>query len=72
MSEPLRIYYRQPHHGHFTTEYRSAIFYNSPSQKDTAQKVTKEVQNKHFDPHGAKITTQIVEAGKPFDAEDHH
>ena len=53
-------------------EYRSAIFYNSPAQKDTAQKVTEEVQKKHFDPNGTKITTQITEAGKWFDAEDYH
>lgn len=54
------------------TQYRSAIFYNSPSQKDIAQRVTEEVQKKHFDPHGTKITTQIAEAGKWFDAEDYH
>jgi len=53
-------------------EYRSAIFYNSPSQKDIAQRVTEEVQKKHFDPHGTKITTQVVKAGKWFDAEDYH
>ena len=55
-----------------SVEYRSAIFYNSPSQKDIAQRVTEEVQKKYFDPHGTKITTQIAEAGKWFDAEDYH
>jgi len=30
------------------------------------------VQKKYFDPHGTKVTTQIVEAGKWFDAEDYH
>jgi len=52
----------------YLSEYRSAIFYNSPAQKDIAQRV----QKKHFDPHGAKTTTQIVEAGKWFDTEDYH
>lgn len=53
-------------------EYRSAIFYNSPAQKDIAQKVTEEVQKKHFDPKGTKIVTEITEAGNWYDAEDYH
>ncbi|KAF9779840.1 peptide methionine sulfoxide reductase [Thelephora terrestris] len=53
-------------------QYRSAIFYNSRAQKDIAQRVTEEVQKKHFDPHGTKIVTQITEAGKWTDAEDYH
>jgi len=54
------------------TQYRSAIFYNSPAQKAIAQKVTDEVQEKHFDPKGAKIVTQITEAGDWYNAEDYH
>jgi len=54
------------------SQYRSAIFYNSPVQKDTAQRVTDEVQKAHFDPHGKTIVTQIVEAKEWFDAEDNH
>jgi peptide-methionine (S)-S-oxide reductase len=54
------------------SEYRSAIFYNSPAQKDIALRVTEEVQKKHFDPDGKKVVTQILEAGKWFDAEDSH
>lgn len=54
------------------TQYRSAIFYNSPAQKDIAERVTEEVQKKHFDPHGTKIVTEIVEAGKWIDAEEYH
>lgn len=53
-------------------EYRSAIFYNSPAQKDIAERVTEEVQQKHFDPHGTKIVTEIAEAGKWIDAEEYH
>ncbi|KAK7684391.1 Peptide-methionine (S)-S-oxide reductase [Cerrena zonata] len=53
-------------------EYRSAIFYNSPEQRDIAQRVTEEVQKKHFDAKGEKIVTDIVEAGPWWDAEDYH
>jgi peptide-methionine (S)-S-oxide reductase len=70
VSAPLHIRVRQSQS--LFAEYRSAIFYNSPAQKDTAQRVTEEVQKKHFDPHGTKIVTQIVEAGKWVDAEDYH
>ena len=71
VSESSTLVVIEPQRGCFL-EYRSAIFYNSPSQKDIAQRVTEEVQKKHFDPHGTKITTQIAEAGKWFDAEDYH
>ncbi|KIL59810.1 hypothetical protein M378DRAFT_168812 [Amanita muscaria Koide BX008] len=51
------------------TQYRSAIFYHSPEQKAIAERVTQEVQEKHF---RQKIVTQIVEAGPWWDAEDYH
>lgn len=51
------------------TQYRSAIFYHSPEQKAIAERVTQEVQEKHF---RKKIITQIVEAGPWWDAEDYH
>lgn len=35
------------------TEYRSAIFFNTPEQEEIAKRVTEEVQKKHFDPKGA-------------------
>ncbi|THH07202.1 hypothetical protein EW145_g3551 [Phellinidium pouzarii] len=54
------------------TQYRSVIFYHSPEQKAVAEEVTQVVQNKHFDSRGAKIVTQIVPAGKWYDAEDYH
>lgn len=42
------------------SEYRSAIFTNSSSQLETAQRVTREVQAKHFTSKGQKIVTEIV------------
>jgi peptide-methionine (S)-S-oxide reductase len=54
------------------TQYRSAIFYHSPEQKEIARKVTEEVQEKYFAPKGKRIVTQIVEAGKWWDAENYH
>ena len=39
-------------------EYRSAIFYNTPEQRDIAKRVTEEVQKKHFDPKGASFSVK--------------
>ena len=38
------------------TEYRSAIFYNTPEQAEVARGVTAEVQRQHFDPKGASLS----------------
>ncbi|EMD35158.1 hypothetical protein CERSUDRAFT_116630 [Gelatoporia subvermispora B] len=54
------------------TQYRSAIFYNTPEQLEIAKRVTEEVQKKHFDPKGQKIVTDIVPAGPWYDAEEYH
>jgi len=54
------------------TQYRSAIFTNSDDQRTIAERVTAEVQAKHFTPKGLKIVTEIIEAGPWFDAEDYH
>ncbi|KAK2462641.1 hypothetical protein APHAL10511_005374 [Amanita phalloides] len=54
------------------SQYRSAVFYHSPEQKSIAERITKEVQDKHFSPNGEKIVTQIVEAGPWWDAENYH
>ena len=70
--EPISVSLDNPCHQTLTGVFRSAIFYNSPSQKDTAQRVTEEVQKKHFDPYSTKITTQIIGAGTWFDAENYH
>ncbi|KAF8627256.1 hypothetical protein AX15_004450 [Amanita polypyramis BW_CC] len=54
------------------SQYRSAIFYNNPEQKVIAERVTKEVQDKHFAPTGKNIVTEIAEAGPWWDAEEYH
>ncbi|KZS89547.1 peptide methionine sulfoxide reductase [Sistotremastrum niveocremeum HHB9708] len=54
------------------TQYRSAIFTNTPEQQTIAERVTAEVQKAHFDARGKKIVTEIVPAGTWYDAEDYH
>ncbi|KAL0062981.1 Peptide methionine sulfoxide reductase [Marasmius tenuissimus] len=54
------------------TQYRSAIFTNTPDQLEVAKRVTAEVQEKHFTPKGQKIVTEIIEAGPWWDAEEYH
>ncbi|KAI0686933.1 peptide methionine sulfoxide reductase [Cytidiella melzeri] len=54
------------------TQYRSAIYYNTPEQLEIAKRVTEEVQAKHFSPKGKKIVTSIEAAGPWWDAEDYH
>lgn len=52
------------------TQYRSAIFYHSDEQKAAAEKVTKQVQEKHFPE--TKIVTEISPASTFYDAEEYH
>jgi len=54
------------------TQYRSAIFYHTPEQLEQAKAVTADVQKDHFDLKGKKIVTEILEAGKWWDAETYH
>jgi peptide-methionine (S)-S-oxide reductase len=54
------------------SEYRSAIFVHSAEQLAIAARVTQEVQEKHFDPRGTKIATEILEGGPWWDAEEYH
>ncbi|KAK0236840.1 peptide methionine sulfoxide reductase [Armillaria nabsnona] len=54
------------------TQYRSAIFTNSPEQEAIAKRMTEEVQAKHFTPKGKTIVTEILEAGPWWDAEEYH
>lgn len=56
------------------TQYRSAIFPHDAEQKAIAEKVTAEVQAKHFDPKGQKIVTTIEERPREafFEGEDYH
>ncbi|KAH8927471.1 methionine sulfoxide reductase A [Atractiella rhizophila] len=58
--------------GDIGTQYRSAIFYLNPQQKEIAERVTEKVQKERFDPNGKKIVTQILEAGEWWPAEDYH
>lgn len=52
------------------TQYRSAIFYHSPEQKEIAEKVREEIKSKHpLVIQGGKIATEITEAGKWWSAE---
>lgn len=52
------------------SQYRSAIFYHSPEQKEIAEKVTAKVQQEHY--KGSPIVTAIVPAGAFYDAESYH
>lgn len=52
------------------TQYRSAIFYHSPEQKAEAESVTKQVQEQWW--KQGTISTEILEAGQWWDAEDYH
>ncbi|KAK4514714.1 40S ribosomal protein S20 [Mucor velutinosus] len=52
------------------TQYRSAIFYHSDEQKAIAERVTKQVQEKHLP--NTPIVTTLEPATTFFDAEDYH
>ncbi len=52
------------------TQYRSAIFYFSDEQKETAQKIKDEVQNSGL--WKKPIVTEIIKASKFYPAEEYH
>ena len=52
------------------TQYRSAIFYHSPEQKEIAETVTEKAQKQWW--KKGTISTEILEAGQWWDAEDYH
>jgi peptide-methionine (S)-S-oxide reductase len=52
------------------TSYRSAIFYNSPEQKETAEKLIAELNASHKFP--GPIVTQVVPASDFWVAEEYH
>ncbi|KAJ7290077.1 peptide methionine sulfoxide reductase [Mycena rebaudengoi] len=58
--------------GDVGTQYRSAIFTTTPEQAAIAQRVTEEVQAKHFTPKGLTIATRLTPAGPWWDAETYH
>ena len=55
-------------HNDVGTQYRSAIFYTSEAQKQTAERVKREQSGKFKRP----ITTEITAATKFYSAEDYH
>ncbi|KAG0253702.1 Peptide-methionine (S)-S-oxide reductase [Actinomortierella ambigua] len=67
MHDPTTVNRQGPDVG---TQYRSAIYYHSPEQKEIAERVTAEVQEKHYKGH--KIVTEIKPATAWFDAEEYH
>jgi len=67
MHDPTTKDIQGPDYG---TQYRSAIFYHSPEQLETATNVTTLVQEAHY--KGERIVTEIVPATKFYDAEDYH
>lgn len=52
------------------TQYRSAIFYTSESQKETAQRIINELNAEKAYPN--PIVTEITKLGKYYEAEDYH
>ncbi|KAI9317299.1 peptide methionine sulfoxide reductase MsrA [Dichotomocladium elegans] len=52
------------------SQYRSAIFYHSQQQKETAEKVTEQVQAEHYP--NKPIVTEIIPASIFYDAEAYH
>lgn len=48
-------------------QYRSAVFYNSDKQKETAEELIMELREK-----GLKVATEVVPAGRFWPAEDYH
>lgn len=51
------------------TQYRSAIYFHDDEQESTARDITRRANEQWYE---GKITTEIVPAGKWWDAEDYH
>lgn len=65
LHDPTQVNRQGPDVG---TQYRSAIFYHSPTQKKVAETVKAELMKKT----GKKIATEVTAAGTFFPAEDYH
>ena len=52
------------------TQYRSAVFYHSPEQKETAEQTIAELNAEQI--WDAPIVTEVVPAGEFYVAEDYH
>lgn len=51
------------------TQYRSGIFYHDAEQKRVAEEITAKANEQWYK---GKITTEILEAGQWWDAEEYH
>lgn len=51
-------------------QYRSVILYESPEEKETAERIAQEIQESLKD--GTRVVTQIIALGKFFPAESYH
>ncbi|ORZ12248.1 reductase [Absidia repens] len=67
MHDPTTLNYQGPDVG---SQYRSAIFYHSPEQKQVIDKVTTQVQKEHYP--NQPIVTEIVPFQSFHDAEKYH
>jgi peptide-methionine (S)-S-oxide reductase len=65
--DPTTLNSQGPDHG---TQYRSAIFYHSPAQKQTAEDVIREVNAAGI--WGAPIVTEVVPLEEFYPAEGYH
>jgi methionine-S-sulfoxide reductase len=54
------------------SQYRSSIFYNSPEQKKSAEKVIERVEKSGAWGKGKHVVTQLVPAGEFWRAEEDH
>jgi peptide-methionine (S)-S-oxide reductase len=52
------------------TQYRSIIFYHSEEQKNSAEKVRKQIADGHV--YETKIVTEVVPFENFYKAEEHH
>jgi len=56
--------------GDVGTQYRSAIFYHSPEQKQTAEELIRELNAQKI--WGSSVVTEVREAAQFYVAEDYH
>ena len=80
-AEALILYFYRIHdpttlnrqHGDTGTQYRSGIYYTTPEQQSIAERITGEVAPRWAKLRpGAPIVTELIPAGKWWDAEAYH
>ncbi|MCB1155286.1 peptide-methionine (S)-S-oxide reductase MsrA, partial [bacterium] len=62
--DPTQVNHQGPDYG---TQYRSAVFYKTPEEKATIEKLIGLLKER-----GYKVATQVVEGGEFYAAEDYH